>query len=132
MSFYGPAVMAGFGENGGLVPYVTASVRKILFSNEPAGLIEPNTDGWTSEHLDWARPELQKQRRGVIPNSGWRWVQGAGVHRGKLIGGYLEVVDWLRGSSVWPDASQWRDSILFLELSEEAIAPARWCASFDR
>lgn len=123
VSFYGPSVMAGFGENGGLFSYMTASVKKILFSSEPAGVIAPNRESWTYEHLDWARPELQNQKRAQHPCSGWRWLQGTGIHRGKLIGGCLEVVDWLRGSSVWPDAAQWRDSILFLELSEEAISP---------
>jgi len=123
VSFYGPSIMAGFGENGGLFPYMTESVMKILFSTEPPGIVQPNKDGWTSERLDWARPELQHQKRSVSSSSGWRLLQGTGIHRGKLIGGCLEVVDWLRGSSVWPDASEWRSSILFLELSEEAISP---------
>ena len=40
------------------------------------------------------------------------------------MGGCVEVVDWLRGSPVWPDLAVWRESVLFLELSEEAIAPS--------
>jgi len=50
-----------------------------------------------------------------------RWLQGEGITRGKLIAGCLEVIDWLRGSVVWPDITAWRDSILVLELSEESI-----------
>jgi muramoyltetrapeptide carboxypeptidase LdcA involved in peptidoglycan recycling len=38
--------------------------------------------------------------------------------------GCFEVVDWLRGSPVWPDVSVWRESILFLEHSEEMIPPS--------
>jgi muramoyltetrapeptide carboxypeptidase LdcA involved in peptidoglycan recycling len=93
VSFYGPSIMAGFGENGGLLPYMTESLRKILLSNERAGIVQPNKDGWTSERLDWARPELQHQKRSVRSRSGWRWLQGSGIHRGKLMGGCLEVVD---------------------------------------
>lgn len=124
VSFYGPSIMAGFGENGGLFPYMASSVRRILFSREPVGQIVPNVDGWTYERLDWAQPELQSQRRRLHSCSGWRWLQGDGIHRGRLMGGCLEVIDWLRGSPVWPDLSVWRESILFLELSEEAISPS--------
>lgn len=55
--------MAGFGENGGLFPYMASSVRRVLFSREPVGQIMPNVDGWTCERLDWIQPELQSQRR---------------------------------------------------------------------
>ena len=124
VTFYGPAIMAGFGENGGLFPYMTSSIRQTLFSTEPAGRILPNADGWTCERLDWANPELQSQNRRLHPCSGWRWLQGSGIRQGRLIGGCLEVVDWLRGTPVWPDLSVWRESILFLELSEEATPPS--------
>jgi muramoyltetrapeptide carboxypeptidase LdcA involved in peptidoglycan recycling len=40
-----------------------------------------------------------------------------------LIGGCLEVVDWLRGSPVWPDPAVLRDIILFLETSEDQPSP---------
>jgi muramoyltetrapeptide carboxypeptidase LdcA involved in peptidoglycan recycling len=123
-SFYGPSIMAGFGENGGLFPYMESSVRRTLFSRDPAGVITPNKDGWTCERLDWAHPELQNQSRRLNLSSEWHWLQGRGLCRGKLIGGCLEVIDWLRGSPVWPDLSVWRESILFIEISEEAITPA--------
>ena len=45
VSFYGPAIMAGFGENGGLFPYMVEAVRKTLFSTDPIGRIGPNTEG---------------------------------------------------------------------------------------
>jgi muramoyltetrapeptide carboxypeptidase LdcA involved in peptidoglycan recycling len=124
VSFYGPTVMAGFGENGGLFSYMISSIRRNLFSTEPLGLIVPNDGGWTCERLDWANPGLQSQSRSLHPCSGWNWLQGTGVRRGKLIGGCLEVIDWLRGSPVWPDLSVWQESILFVETSEEAISPS--------
>jgi muramoyltetrapeptide carboxypeptidase LdcA involved in peptidoglycan recycling len=34
VSFYGPAFMAGFAENGGIFPYLVDSVQRILFSSE--------------------------------------------------------------------------------------------------
>jgi len=125
VSFYGPAIMAGFGENGGLFPYMVDSVRRTLFSSDPVGIIEPNAEGWTVEFLDWAEPENQLCKRKINPVQGWNYLQGEGVRRGHLIGGCLEVLDWLRGTDVWPDAEAWQDAIVFLETSEEAPSPTR-------
>jgi muramoyltetrapeptide carboxypeptidase LdcA involved in peptidoglycan recycling len=123
-SFYGPAVMAGFAENAGMFPYTIESVRQTLFSSEPIGLIEPNRDGWTVERLEWGVPEHQNRRRQLTPSSGWRYLQGQGVVRGRLIGGCLDVLQWLRGTSVWPDQAAFDSAILFLETSEEAPPPS--------
>lgn len=123
VSFYGPAIMAGFGENGGLLPYMEESVRRTLFQAEPIGLVQPNTAGWTVEMLSWATPALQNQRRTLQPSTGWRWLQGRGVARGPLIGGCIEVLDWLRGTAFWPSPETWHNALLFLETSEEAPSP---------
>lgn len=123
VSFYGPSIMAGFAENGGLFPYTVASLRKTLFSAEPIGELLPNPNGWTAEFLDWADPSLQTQRRAVHPSTGWRFLQGQGRVQGQLIGGCLEVLDWLRGTPLWPNRTAWQGAILFLETSEEAPTP---------
>jgi len=123
VSFYGPSVMAGFAENGGIFPYTIDSMRRTLFSTDPIGIISPNLDGWTVEFLDWADPSLQAQRRALQPAGGWRWLQGNGRVQGHLLGGCLEVLDWLRGTPAWPDSAAWDQAILFLETSEEAPSP---------
>lgn len=124
VSFYGPAIMAGFAENGGLFPYMVESVRKTLFSTSPVGNIPPNRDGWTVEMLDWGDPDNQTRKRRLEPSDGWRFLQGKGVRQGRLIGGCFEVFDWLRGTAFWPEPAMWQDAILFLETSEEAPPPA--------
>ena len=123
ISFYGPAIMAGFGENGGLFPYLVDSVRRTLFSTIPPGEIKPNGDGWTVEHLDWADPANRTRSRKLNPAESWKFLQGQGVRRGRLLGGCIEVFDWLRGSPWWPVPEAWQDAILFLETSEEAPPP---------
>ena len=123
ISFYGPAIMAGFAENGGMFPYMVDSVRKTLFSAAPIGNIAPNTDGWTVEMLDWANPENQSRKRKLNPSAGWKFIQGKGVQRGHLMGGCFEVLDWLRGTEYWPELDAWQNAILFLETSEEAPPP---------
>ena len=37
VSFYGPSLLAGFAENGGIHPYTESCVRSALFSDEPIG-----------------------------------------------------------------------------------------------
>jgi muramoyltetrapeptide carboxypeptidase LdcA involved in peptidoglycan recycling len=122
-SFYGPSIMAGFGENGGLFSYMVDSVRKTLFSCEPIGVLVPNTQGWTDERLDWSIPKNQAIKRKLQPCSGWNFLQGAGIHTGRLLGGCIEVLDWLRGTCVWPEDSEWDDAVLFLETSEDGPSP---------
>lgn len=123
VSFYGPAFMSGFAENGGMFPYMTDSVRKSCFSAEPIGIIEPCRDGWTVERLEWGNPGNQQRRRALNASTGWKFLQGSGVVRGRLIGGCLEVLDWLRGTPVWPALTDFDQAILFLEISGEAPSP---------
>jgi muramoyltetrapeptide carboxypeptidase LdcA involved in peptidoglycan recycling len=103
VSFYGPAVMAGFAENGGMFPYMVESVRRTLFSAEPIGVIEPNISGWTVEFLDWSVPANQQRKRALSPSEPWRFLQGEGIAEGRLVGGCVELVEFLRGTALWPD-----------------------------
>jgi muramoyltetrapeptide carboxypeptidase LdcA involved in peptidoglycan recycling len=115
--------MGGFDENGGLLPYTADSVRQALFGSVTLELIAPNADGWTCASFGWDDEKRNEKRRPMQPCSGWQWLQGTGQHRGHLIGGCLEVIDWLRGAPIWPALSVWRNSILFLEISEDAPSP---------
>jgi muramoyltetrapeptide carboxypeptidase LdcA involved in peptidoglycan recycling len=124
VSFYGPSFMAGFAENGGMFPYMVDAVRRSRFSADPVGRLGPAPEGWTVERLDWDDPANQQRRRHMQPSTSWRFLQGAGVVEGALFGGCLEVLEGLRGTSVWPDASTLRGAILFLETSEEAPSPS--------
>ena len=131
VSFYGPAVMAGFAENRGLHPYLESSFRRLLFEPRPYGRLEPNTDGWTKELLDWAEPSNQEIRRQLRPSSGWRFLQGESPVTGPLIGGCLEVLEFLKGTAFWPAPEAWDGAIVFLETSEEG-APANRLTRFFR
>ena len=123
VSFYGPAFMSGFAENGGMFRYMVESVRKTCFSAAPIGVVDPCCDGWTVERLEWGNPDNQQRRRALNVSNGWCFLQGSGVVRGRLIGGCLEVLDWLRGTVVWPALTDFDQAILFLEISEEAPPP---------
>lgn len=122
-SFYGPSIMAGFGENAGMHGYSVEGVRKALFAPEPMGLVPDNTEGWTAERLDWADPALQSQKRKLHPAGRPRVLQGQGQVTGHLLGGCAEVIEMVKGTAWWPGLEMWRGAILFYETSEEAPPP---------
>jgi len=124
VSFYGPSFMAGFAENGGMFPYMVESLRKTIFSSDPIGIVAPNVAGWTVEYLEWKNPQNQSRRRQLSPSKGWNFLQGKSVVEGRLIGGCVEVFDWLRGTDFWPGLAEWENAILFIETSEEGPPPA--------
>jgi muramoyltetrapeptide carboxypeptidase LdcA involved in peptidoglycan recycling len=120
VSFYGPSIMAGFAENGGLFRYLANGVRRTLFEPEPELVIPENTEGWTVEFLDWGVPANQDRRRALVPSTGWRWLGGNDAVEGMLLVGCLEVLDWLRGTPWWPDIG---GAVLAVETSEEQPSP---------
>lgn len=123
-SFYGPAIMAGFAENGGIHGYTVESLRKTLFSSSPIGTIPRNGEGWTSELLEWADPSLQHQLRTLQPAEPPRILQGRGRAAGRLLGGCFEVLEMVKGTAWWPGADAWHGAMLFLETSEDAPSPS--------
>ena len=124
MSFYGPAFMSGFAENGGIPAYLENSFRQQVFTDDSHFQIQPNMKGWTVEHLGWDDPAKQSQPRQLTASTGWQYIQGKGAHSGHLLGGCLEVLEMLRGTPAWPMPEQWQGAVLFLETSEEGAPPA--------
>ena len=124
ISFYGPSIMAGFGENGGLHTFLKESVRKTLFDNKTIGEIKPSPEGWTNQMLDWANPNNQNIKRKMKPSK-WNFLQGDSVVQGHLIGGCMEVMEMLKNTSIWPKKEIFKGAILFFEsCSKEAIVQA--------
>lgn len=117
-TFYGPSIMAGFAENGGMHDYTRRSVIKTLFETAAIGQIDP-APGWTIERMDWGDPDNQNQTRKVIPGGQYYLLNGHGTVSGHLIGGCIEVLEMLKGTSIWPSIDMWRGAILFLETSED-------------
>ena len=122
-TFYGPSLMAGFGENGGMHRLTADGVRRALFETGPIGVVGRNTEGWTAERLDWSDPVQQEQRRVLQPADPARILQGSRTVSGPLLGGCAEVLEMVKGTAWWPPLSAWDGAILFYETSEDAPAP---------
>lgn len=130
-SYYGPSIMNDFAENVEMLPYTVEMVKRTLFSSDVIEEIQPATE-WTSERLEWDVVNKNK-RRTMQPNQGYEVLQGSGVVKGHLIGGGIEPLEFAKGTSIWPDATYWEDSILFFETSEEKPAPesmTRWLRNY--
>lgn len=121
-SFYGPAILMDFAENVEMDPYTVEMVNRTLFSNETIGEIHP-AKKWTSERLEWIE-ENKNRRRTMRKNLGYEVLQGSGIAQGHLIGGCIEVLEFAKGTELWPDSKHWENSILFFETSEEKPEPA--------
>lgn len=113
-SFYGPCIMAGFGENGGYHQLFSDSIRKTLFENKTIGQIKPSPEGWTNEALDWGNPQNQNIKRKLQPSK-WKFLQGNTKVTGHLIGGCMEVLEMMKCTALWPDFEAFKGSILFFE-----------------
>lgn len=120
-SFYGPSILVDFAENIEMHPYTVDKIKRTLFSNKAIGEIESAAE-WTSEHVEWI--EANKNRKRVMqPHSGYEVLQGKGVVQGRLIGGCIEVLEFAKGTVLWPDEKYWDGCILFFETSEEKTEP---------
>jgi len=122
-SFYGPSIMTGLAENGGIHRYLSESFKTILFSDQAPGIIKPNLNGWTDEKVVWADPICQGKIRKLNSSTGWKFLQGKGCSQGILVGGCIEVFEWIHGLSICPDNDFWDQAVLFLETSEEGPSP---------
>ncbi|MDP3562579.1 MAG: LD-carboxypeptidase [Legionellaceae bacterium] len=120
-TFYGPAVLTAFAENVNMHRYTIDSINKILFSSDVVGVLPENKDGWTSELLDWGVKTNQTILRKLNSPEPWRFIQGSGKVQGHLIGGCVEVLQFIMGTEIWPNLSDWDNAILFLETSEEGM-----------
>jgi muramoyltetrapeptide carboxypeptidase LdcA involved in peptidoglycan recycling len=122
-SFYGPSIMAGFGENGGLHPYMAQAVKKMLCNSAAPGIWEPDTSGWVSEQHSWDDTTYLDIPRPLNNPVQPLYLQGDAKVKGRLIGGCLEVLEFLKGTDYWPNLNEWEGCVLFIETSEEAPSP---------
>lgn len=121
-SFYGASILAEFAENIKIFDYTAHWIKKTLFSTSPIGLI-PATAQWTGERIEWLESNTSIAKN-MIENQGYEFLQGRGVAKGPLIGGCIEVMEMIKGTSLWPSNERFEDAILFFETSEDMPEPS--------
>lgn len=120
VTFNGPAIMTEIADYPTMPEYSERYMLAVLCAPEPPGVVEPS-DWWTEEFLDWDEKEDLTRARSRQRSDGWTWLKG-GSAEGVLVGGCLETMQHLRGTSYWP---RWEGTVLFLETSEEKPDPER-------
>jgi muramoyltetrapeptide carboxypeptidase LdcA involved in peptidoglycan recycling len=120
-SIYGPAILSDFAENVQMPEYTIDWLKRTLFSTAPVGEVPP-APIWTSQWLKWV-VENKNTARKFEPNTTHELICGSGKATGHLIGGCIEVFDWLRGTELFPEVEDFDGAILFFETSEEMPPP---------
>lgn len=120
-SFYGASVLAEFAENINMHEYTTYWINKVLFNNEPIGKIEASSM-WSGQRIEWLEAN-QYMAKTMHPNQGYEFLQGSGVVSGPLIGGCMEVLEMIKGTTLWPPLEAFDGAVLFFETSENMAKP---------
>lgn len=132
VTFQGPAVMAGFSQLASLSPLFANHIEELLFHPAPTYSYRPY-DHYSDGYPDWGVPANLGKVKKRKKSTGWNWLQGDSVVRGRLFGGCADVLEFLKGTPFWPAASFWDGMVLFLETSEEKPSPRqvqRWLRNY--
>ena len=108
ITFYGPALVASFGEFPPLVDQTYAPFHDILCQNNKPTHTYKMPAQWTDTMLDW---ETQTHAKSLNTNV-WQFL-GKGKHEGRLIGGNLNTLAGIWGSPYMPEILE--GDILLLE-----------------
>lgn len=122
VSFYGPSVMAEFGEYVEMPPYTAQAVRRVLFG-DCAGWAVPSSPVWSGDFVPWDEDNMGRRKQTQPERRGYEILQGRRMVTGHLLGGCLDVLMMANGTAIWPQAEAWRGALLFLETSEEKPSP---------
>ncbi len=123
ITFYGPSIMAGLAQIKHLPTEFSDHMRSILFSNEFPYNYKPYFM-WTNEYKEWSKKETIGECAEFYNNEkGWIFLQGDKITQGRLWGGCIEVLEFLKSTKYWPEEDFWNDKILFFETSEEKPLP---------
>lgn len=114
-TFYGPALVASFGEYEPLVDETFGYFADICMAKANVPHSFPIPVGWTDEFIDW---QTQDRVKSVRDNA---WVTlSPGKATGRLIGGNLNTMQGIWGSPYMPEIQD--GDILFIEDSLKDIA----------
>ena len=84
-------------------------------------MIEPCKE-YTDDYVPWTE-ETQHIDKKMKTNRGYELLQGSGVVDGRLIGGCLDVWEFVKGTDLFPDKEYFDGAILFFETSEDTPSP---------
>lgn len=131
-TYYGPALVASFGEMNPLVDMTYQYFKNILIDDLTFPHLLKKPEMWTDEFIDW---ETQDRSKKMISNQ--LVTVHKGIVRGRLIGGNLNTMQGIWGSEYMPEIK--KGDILFIEDSlknastvERSFAHLKLCGVFEK
>lgn len=122
VSYYGPSIMAEFGEYVQMSDYTENAVRELLFEDSK-GYEIPSSEYWSDDHVAWSEENMNVRRKTRKEEHHYEVLSGSGIITGELLGGCLDVFPLFVGTEIWPKVEEWKDKILLVETSEEKPSP---------
>ncbi|AEC03002.1 S66 family peptidase [Parasphaerochaeta coccoides] len=124
ISYYGASLMTNFAEYVKIHDYTSHAIKSILFETHDK-LEITSSPYWYDDEDDkiWWKEENSHRLKEYHPEEiGYEMIQGSGIAEGRLLGGCLDTILGITGTSIWPSVSEWKDKIMFLETSEEDMS----------
>ena len=119
VTYNGPSVMAGFAQLRHLPRALNEHIRHLLMDDATGYEYRPYKQ-WADYYANWGTAGYDGETASLVENTeGFRWVQGEGAVVGRLYGGCIEVMEFLKGTRFWPSESFFEGKILFFETSED-------------
>ena len=118
----GPSIMAGFSQWDALGTSFQKHIKTILLKN-PKDYNYQQLGPYCNGYLDWTNKNNTGKTNPLVKNTDWDWLQGNSVVRGRLFGGCVSVLEFMKSTKFWPKEDFWNNKILFLETSEEKPKP---------
>jgi muramoyltetrapeptide carboxypeptidase LdcA involved in peptidoglycan recycling len=107
-TYYGPALVASFGEFHPFVDSTYQYFKEITMDNITIPYSYETPEFWTDEYIDWETQDRSKEKR----ENHWITVND-GIVRGRVIGGNLDTMQGIWGSKYMPEIKE--GDILFIE-----------------
>jgi len=117
-TYYGPSVMAGFAQMDEDQHYLE-NIQKFLQISWDEYTLKLS-DYYVDGYKDWSK-YTDKFLEKKIPYAPFDAV--GGDFEGKLFGGCIEVLEFMKATKYWPQLDFFNDKILFFETSEEKPTP---------
>ncbi len=119
VTYNGPSVMAGFAQMHNLPREYRDHVAHMLMSETYPNTYVPYPR-WIDRYEEWSNLGNDGAIGDLYDNiEGWHWLQGTGQVTGTIFGGCIEVLEFLKGTSFWPNLDLLGRSIFFFETSED-------------
>ncbi|MCB2359705.1 S66 peptidase family protein [Clostridium estertheticum] len=122
-TYYGPALVASFGEFTPFVDLTYKYFKEITMDKMSVPYVFKIPEYWTDEYVNWETQDRSKEKK----ENSWITIYGGNV-RGRVMGGNLNTIQGIWGSKYMPEIKD--GDILFIEDSLKDAATIERSFSF--